>query len=381
MMVGRFNTRTYIYILVAVALLLAIFTVPQTGIPSKANDIVKNVLGHKPQEESEEDKPLFNPDKWFYQGDLDDLEQVKFDFDALRHFPPHNYHGPGHETYATFYASRNASMADPYFAAAQQIVYRLLWREKSKTKRHPVTVFVGPYVNETQRQVFTAAGAIVRELALRPFEPVMAGVPARLQDMFSKLEMWRQLDFSKIAYFDCDAIPIENVDEIFDLATEQTCHPDLLPDEDKPFATDICKYGFAGHHETDDTINAGVMILKPEPAMYRRLIRESFNKTGWDTGYLEQALLSKLFHDKGPFPPKAIGPEWNSFPDYREKGITIKILHDKMWAHYFDPESWAVDEWATGWADMKAFYESEEFMHARREDKRRMEADLARLSG
>lgn len=307
------------------------------------------------------------------------LEPIQFDFERLKNLPPHNYQGPGHETFATLYASRNAAIQDPYFVAAQQIVFRLLWRERTKSK-HPVTVFVTQFVNQTQRDYFTAAGAIVRELAIRPFTPDMKGIPARLQDMFSKLEMWRQLDFSRIAYLDGDALPIEHCDTIFDFAKDLACNYSLLPEADKAYGMDICNYAFAAHHEGYDGINAGVMVFKPEQAMYNRLIRESQNHTGWDTGYMEQALLSHLYNNEGPFPPAEIDDGYNSFPDYRDQGIEIKILHDKAWSHYFDPGTWIEEDWSSTYSEMEKFYASEEFFEARLADQKAMQARIEKDS-
>lgn len=369
-MLRRPSLRLYLYVLVAAALIVLLFSVPNTRLHENTKTYVKGVLGVG------EDKPVFNSDKWFYQSDLDQQPVVYFDHDRLANLPPVNWHGPGRPTFATFYASRDASMMDPYFSAAQSIVYRLLWKQKSRSTKFPVTVFVAPFVEERQRQYFTDAGAMVRELPLRPFTPDMKGVPARLQDMFSKLEMWRQTDFSRIAYFDCDAIPLDNIDDIFDSAVDQFCKPDLLPPEDLTYGNDICEYAFAAHPEGEETINAGVMIFKPQTSMHGRLVRGSSNHTGWDTGYLEQSLISYMYNPFGPFPPSILPPQFNSFPEYKEKHIRIKILHDKMWAHYFDHGTWMETEWKDTWTEMDRFYRSEEFYKARINTRDHVAADL-----
>lgn len=378
-MLGRGAVRNYLYVAIAVVLIVTAFavTVPRTSLP----DQLKTALGYH-KEPSEDDKPFFNTDKWGFQADIDWLELIDFDFERLRNLPPRNYKGPGHETFATLYASRDASLRDPYFIAIQQTIFRLLWRQKSASKKYPVTVFVTQYVNQTQRDYFTAAGAIVRELGMHPFEPSMRGVPARLQDMFSKYDMWKQYDFSRILYLDGDAIPLENLDAIWEAAPERACHWDLLPEEDKVYGTDICKYVFAAAPERWDYINAGVMVLKPEQAMYQRLIRGMANTTGWDTGYLEQSLLSVLYNNEGPFPPTFLDHKWNSFPQEEKNHTEMKVLHDKMWMRA-GSHDWMGEDWLSTYNEMLDFYRSEDYVQLRLKDrdamKKIVDGDAKRL--
>lgn len=73
-----------------------------------------------------QDPGIYNEMKWYFQWDLG-LENPKFNSKTLRRYKPHNYRGPGHETYATYLSTRNGTMQDPYFMAAQQLAYRVLW--------------------------------------------------------------------------------------------------------------------------------------------------------------------------------------------------------------------------------------------------------------
>lgn len=78
--------------------------------------------------------------------------------------------------------------------------------------KHTMTVFVALIISEEQRGYFRAAGAVAKETALRSFVPKQSGPAGPPNDMFSKLEMWRQTEFSKITYLDSDAFPLVNVD-------------------------------------------------------------------------------------------------------------------------------------------------------------------------
>nr|POE48667.1 uncharacterized protein c5h10.12c [Quercus suber] len=318
------------------------------------------------------DETKWDFDKGFFQADLPWFELPRFDIANLKAMPPHNYHGPGHETFATYFASRESSMADPYFLAAQQIVYRLLWDPRSKSNKHPVTVFVAPFVSEKQRDYFAAAGAIVRELALVPFVPdasTPANIAGRLMDMFSKLEMWNHTEFSRITYLDSDAFPLANIDALFPLAAEQTCKQELLRDEDKARAPELCDYVFTGHQEDPLTINAGVMVFKPNEAMHDLLIRETHRTTEFDNGYVEQALLNHVFRPDGPFPPTTLSEAWNGFPNTPAKGGALYILHAKIWAMFFEqPRDWTTNLFNETWHSMIDLYESEKFETLRAKD-------------
>lgn len=359
------NFKWYFSVLIAVPLVFLSALYLSPSFATRTKGFLEGITGPP----SPTEPPLYNPDKWFFQADLENYTLPQFDRAKLQKYPPHNYRGPGQSTYATFFATRDGTLQDPYFVSALQIVYRLLWDPNRKTEKWPVVVFVTPYVREELREYFAAAGAIVREVGLQTFEPVDAGVPARLQDLFSKLEMWRQTDFTRIAYMDSDAFPFTNLDAIFDLAPEQKCNRELIPVEDQPFISDVCNYVFAGWHEGGDTVNAGVMVLKPDHAMYTRLVRETGNKEGWNTGFMEQAFLSHVFSKYGAFPASSLDHEWNAGKDFREKGLDFHILHHKMWADYFDIGSWVTADYNQTWTEMLALFDSPAFAELRAEDR------------
>jgi alpha-N-acetylglucosamine transferase len=180
-----------------------------------------------PMGAGDEPDDLFIGFKEFFQDDLPNTNP-SFDARNLRRFMPHNY-GTEEEnfTFATYLSTRNGSMHDPYFAAAQQLTYRMLWDEKIKSK-YPFTVFVAPHVPDEQRNILAAAGAVIRELELVPWHAEQI-INARWRDMFSKLNIWAQVDFDRVVLLDTDAFPIENIDGVFDVLEERECKRDLIP--------------------------------------------------------------------------------------------------------------------------------------------------------
>lgn len=320
-----------------------------------------------------DDESAFNEVKFAFQDDLVEYRQPKMDFAALKKYAPHNDHGQGQFAYATYLSTRNNSIHDPYFLSAQQLVYRLLWDPKSKSAFHPVVVFVAPFIPQEQRDILTAQGAIVRELGLVPWDPPPnedgSIFPfARWKDLFSKLNIWGETEFSRVVFLDLDAFPVKNIDAIFGdtVAPRQRCKPELLPAEDKPHAADMCDYVFAGAGLADG-VNVGVVVLEPNKYMHARLLRESQDTTKFDNKMAEQAFLNYAFGPSGPFPPNLIGREWNGYyPQESEKDL-LKIVHEKLWI-FGDNTEWTKNIFKDGWNEILALYESPQFEALRKQD-------------
>lgn len=168
LLAGVKNVRFLVLIPISAFLAILILWVSRPDIPARAVEHIKGKFNSHsnststsnsdsnstaaPLQNSKEESWWFE-DKWPFQADvLDDYDLPTFNREELRNYPPHNYKGPGQPTFATFYASRNATDRDPYFVATQQVIYRLLWDPKTKSKNHPVTVFVPKFISEEQRE-------------------------------------------------------------------------------------------------------------------------------------------------------------------------------------------------------------------------------------
>lgn len=323
-------------------------------------------MPHTPGYPEPDPNDEFNEIKFKFQNDLETFAMPEFDARLLRRYKPHNYHGPGHETFATVYATRNATLYDPYFVAAQQMAYRLLWDPNSKSIEHPLTVFVAPFVEQNKRDLLQAAGAIVRELDLLEWHPE-AQTYARWRDLFMKLNMWEQTDFSRIAFLDLDAFPVVNIDKIFDIAPSKKCDKSKLSDDDKSKVKDICKYTFTGTQVPGYGINVGVMVFSPNKAMHMRLLRLMRDEDKYDSKMAEQAFLSYAYSPEGPFSPSFISREWNGyFPQPGDEGA-FKIVHEKLWSNIAQIP-WARDYFNGTWTNLLELYASESFVELRKAD-------------
>ena len=285
---------------------------------------------------------------------------------------PRNYKGPGHETFATFFMSIDSTFHDPYFQSVHEIIYQLLWNTTTKSNKYPVTVFVVPGVNPAQIASFEAGGAIVRQVEEVPWNPSFGNKLAlRLKGIFAKLEMWRQTDFTRIAYFDGDAIPIAIVDALLEtsLISDSKCKAELLAEQDRPKSWDVCQYLFAGvRDEMLHTINAGMFVLAPNQAMHGMLIRESHNNSNFDNGLAEQALLTYVFREDGPFPPTFLSEAYNGSPSVYLEGRPLYVVHGKAWVHLYGENPWDGHMWFALWDKLAAFYATSEFVQMRARD-------------
>ncbi|QIW94772.1 hypothetical protein AMS68_000290 [Peltaster fructicola] len=316
------------------------------------------------------DDPLWRGAKWMFEGDNELYPNPVIDIDTLKKYAPHNWKGHGQQTVAIFLATRNASMQDSYFLAAQQQVYRILWDPRSKSTR-PLTVFVAPFVRKEQRDMLQAAGAYVREIQLVPWTPLYSlDSSPRWKDQFTKLNLWDQGDFSKILYLDTDAFPIQPFDALFDTVSEsRMCNPDLLDEADRINVVEMCNYTFTATRDPRGMLNAGMFVITPNKAMHENLFRGmNRDREKYDNNIVEQGFLQYVYREDGPFPGQYVDRKWNAIENQPEdEGVTV-ILHEKLWIFYFMPDHWAVHYFNDTWMDMRELYQSPRFEQLRAAD-------------
>lgn len=308
-----------------------------------------------------------------FQKDLD----LDLPVDLLRSLAnnhPHNYDSDGPKTYAfaTFMATHNPSLKDPYYLAIHSLIYRLLWAQKSKTAKYPLIVFVAPFVTPEQRSLLAGAGAIIRDLDLVEWK--VDGVPnmqKRWRDQFSKLNMWKETEFDRIAFLDADALPLTNIDELFNQASMRSCdETKLVVDDYLPDQNPVCEnYVFAGvpsdPFKPESMVNGGVLLFSPSMRMHQRLLQNYPKVDHYDVSLVEQGLLGWQFARDGAFPSTALAREWGAyFPQEEEQG-KLKVVHEKIWVA---TDGWMKKEWEDTWIEMLGFYGSNEFREMRAQD-------------
>ena len=315
-----------------------------------------------PQQQPQTD---FKPE-FAFQNDLD-LDLPVAILKAFSHNKPHNYNpsGPKTNVYATFMATRSPSLKDPYYLAIHSLIHRILWNPRSKTEKYAFVVFVADFVTPEQRQLLAGAGAIVRELAPLEWNPNVDGIQSRWKDLFAKLNMWKETEFSKIVFLDADAFPVANVDAMFELAVEKNCiESKLTPDDHLLGGKSACEpYVFAGipHNpfsQDNIEVNGGVLVFKPSLNMHQRLLQNYLKYDKYDVKTVEQGFLNWQFNIKGAFPATALERQWGAvFPTDEDEG-KVKVVHEKIWS---EEKAWMKKEWVDHWIEMSQFYMGEEF--------------------
>lgn len=296
----------------------------------------------------------------------------KTNLKAFKQYPPHNYLGTGEENaFAAYLCTRDSSLTDPYFAATLQLVWRMLWSESARSLKHPFVVFVAPFIKQEQRDMLQGAGALVRELDLLAWEPEVT-VDSRRRDAFSKINLWAQKDFHRIAALDSDIFPIRNIDDIFDAAQPRICDLNKLSAEDAQNSQGICDYTFAAVPVTSmkgmkEVVNVGVMVLQPNEYMHQRLLRGYNHTEAYDNRLAEQGFMNWAFAVNGPFPVTFLPREYNGYFPTESESETLRVLHEKLWA--FDGmTNWTKGIWSQSWSDMNYFFDSKEFAIERKHD-------------
>lgn len=308
-----------------------------------------------------------------FQRDLE-LELPVSTLKELSLYRPHNYNPEGPKTYAyaTFMATRNPSLKDPYFLAIHSLIYRILWAQRSRTQKYPFIVFVADFVTSEQRQLLAGAGALVRELAPLEWNPNIPGVQKRWKDLFAKLNMWRETEFERILFLDADAFPVVNIDDMFDIAPVQACEEskvqldDFLIDQ-----TPVCEpYVFAGVPQDpmkpiESDINVGSMVFTPSTRMHQRLLQNYVKTDKYDCLMAEQAFLSWQFQSGGAFPATLLERIWGGFFPKEDEEGKLKVVHEKLWVA---ADGWMKKEWEITWQEMLMIYASPDFLEARKQD-------------
>lgn len=265
----------------------------------------------------------------------------------------------------------------PYFAATQQIIWRLLWSPYAS--KHPVVVFVCPFIEEIYRKTFAGQGAIVHELALYDLVGEETSVPERLQDQFAKLNMWNMTQYSSIAYLDSDAFPLANIDQVFDVVKTQKRAPGIATDD----FPEIESYAFAGvFTETttsDSGIAGGFLVFSPDTVQHERLLENAKRVNEYEMSSMDQAFLNSGlgFGRSSPFPAQELPLYYNCdaslYPQIESGAIDpveVKVLHEKLWLKtdlqtFSSLEIWA-DLWSVDWMSLSRFYDDPLFPKMRR---------------
>jgi glycogenin glucosyltransferase len=135
---------------------------------------------------------------------------------------------------------------------------------------------------------------------------------------FTKIALWRQIQFRKIVYLDADVVALRALDELFDLEVDFAASPDI---------------GWP------DAFNSGVMVIKPNMGDYWALhtmaaAGDSFD--GADQGLLNQYYQHRNWHRLSFTYNCTPNAQYQWEPAYRYYKSSISAVHfigkDKPWS-------------------------------------------------
>ncbi|ORY80528.1 nucleotide-diphospho-sugar transferase [Protomyces lactucae-debilis] len=317
--------------------------------------------------------------KGYGRGLIDPLPTI--DFTKYKDLPHAHANANERYTYATFLCNHDPDPRHAYLAAVQSLVWRILWSSWS-SKKYPMLVLVCPITPHSVRDVLRGQGAIVEELPLLDGPKVEQNV-GRWQDMYSKLNIWNLTSWDKIAFLDVDALPVDNIDEVFEVPT-QLCNKTKLNADDYQLYRDnpseaegYCNYLFAGVEWQDDflgrpELNAGFLVLKPNRLMHERLLLARYKTDKYPSSHVEQGLLASDevgFGQKSAFPMHRLSSVYNvgaGVNHDQELVVRAKVLHEKLWYKAMMVHSERNhNTWDIDWMAMCRFYDSPAF-HASR---------------
>jgi inositol 3-alpha-galactosyltransferase len=235
---------------------------------------------------------------------------------------------------------------------------------------------VTPFVPQFKRDILAAEGAYVKEindLEIKWKHTYWSST--RWRDVYTKLNLWAETDFKKIAFLDSDAFPFENVDELFgELSAPSTCNETSILQEDVQYMPEICNYTMAVvpiiPWDPIKGINAGTIVLGPNKRMHERLVAAAPQVERYE-GIMEQGLIEWQFAYNGSFPFRTLERKYNGFfPQHDESG-KLKIVHEKLWEAdrvVQQNAEWLKHWWDDIWVEMEAFYTGMEFRYSRESD-------------
>ena len=184
----------------------------------------------------------------------------------------------------------------------------------NKTK-YPLLCMVTDLVSDQGRKQLIECGYVLSDID--KISPLRTdGIKDRYKDnswmMFTKLNLWRQLDYEKLVFIDADCLAIQNVDEMMNF----------------PIVSAVKDVGYGG-------ISAGVMVLTPSQDMFDYLMSD-LESDVYDNTYSDQSYLDWYLKDR---------KIWNEIP------ITYNVLQKRISFgpgikiyHYNGQKPWINDE-------------------------------------
>ena len=294
---------------------------------------------------------------WFARGKYDIGSQTdRWSTSSARIAPPPR------NAFITFlneyYPNKNSPTEDIFFTNARMLAYQTLHdpaTRASPSANISFVVAVTDNVPEWKRARLRADGAVVRQIdKIKPLGD--GGMYMRWQDQFSKLEMFKLMEWDTLVYIDADTVLRGNMEGIFADQGARAAVPRNVSDAriaeepelpaDYLFASvdDLTGHGFERRSNSTRLtkrlkrwryFSGGFWMFRPSLEMYMYLTSMITLAEGrFNPEFQEQNLLNYVFRPEGPMPWHYLDFSWNIWgPSERDWKMDIKSFHGHAWEH------------------------------------------------
>ena len=225
--------------------------------------------------------------------------------------------------------------------------------------RYPLVVMVTADIDDDSRRLLADDGCLIREV--EPVRPVEDDpehyANARFAEVWTKLAVWRLTEFDRVVFLDADMLLIQDMDELFDLGLAEDqiaachacrCNPNKIASYPASWRPENCFYTQLESQtmpdEADDYLNGGLLVLRPDQAVYDELMVELATVTDLSRyPFAEQDFLNE--HFRGRWQPLPYVYNALKTLPFQHPGIwdadAVKNIHyiiDKPWQQPLDPD-------------------------------------------
>lgn len=254
---------------------------------------------------------------------------------------------------ATFLSGDIPLDDDPYYTNARMLTYQLLHASETRCDPpFPFLVLCTTSVSVDKKDRLRRDGATIIEVSDVPLSWWIKTGVTRWKDQFTKLRLFKLVQFSRILFIDADTLltgPIfsifsepgfaEPMKVNFSLTTQIKSDEAPLPAEfffaarpDNAYAGER-SHTYPPVYSGDSTpFSAGFWIAAPSKELFDYFMSVMRHWRRFDPHTMEQSLLNYAFRHEGPMPWKQISQKWSAtWPNEADIRAGVVGLHEKAW--------------------------------------------------
>ncbi|MHA3702189.1 glycosyltransferase family 8 protein [Jatrophihabitans sp. YIM 134969] len=218
----------------------------------------------------------------------------------------------------------------------------------------PLVVMVTDGIDADSRALLEREGCLVR-----PVEPVRPrpDLPdhyanARFAEVWTKLAVWRLVEYDRVVFLDADMLVVRGMDELFTLELPTggiaachacRCNPNRIPSYPADWVPANCFYTYCRDARqttepgVENHLNGGLLVLTPDDAVYEDMLARLAEVDDLSAfPFAEQDFLDAYHRDT-----------WRPLPYVYNTLKTLRFQHPQMWdadavknIHYIIDKPW-----------------------------------------